>query len=51
MFYGLLLEGVNSQEQHEQLQAIRPGIDEDESWWLGMEAWVSCEITQTIQDA
>jgi len=43
MLYGLLLERVNSQEQkQETTQANWDTLDEDESWCLGMEAWVSC---------
>ena len=48
MLYGLLLEGANAQEQNQEvLQAHKLTADEDESWWLGMEAWVCCETMQT----
>ncbi len=48
MLYGLLLEGVDAQAQKEQTaQACKVTPDEDESWWLGMEAWVCCETVQT----
>jgi hypothetical protein len=44
MLYGLLLQGVDSETQE---QAALSRLDEDESWWLGMEAWVCCEPAQT----
>lgn len=44
MLYGLLLEAMNAQgEKQAALPAYRSAADEEESWCLGMEAWVSCE--------
>jgi hypothetical protein len=48
MLYGLLLEGVHTEAQEaSSLQAQRQAQEDDESWWLGMEAWVCCEAAQT----
>ena len=44
MLYGLLLAGTYSEdEKQESLAATSAAAEEDESWCLGMEAWVSCE--------
>ena len=48
MLYGLLLEDLNAEAQRcEPLQTNKTAIDEEESWWLGMEAWVSNEFSPT----
>ena len=49
MLYGLLVAGVNTEERnHEPLQTNQAPLDEDESWWLGMEAWVCCEVVPRV---
>ena len=48
MLYGLLLEGAIAEEQQEAAQQANPSAyAEDETWCLGMEAWVRCENAQT----
>lgn len=52
MLYGLLLEGANVEPlEPATLQASRVTTDEEESGWLGMEAWVCCENAQTPPNA
>ncbi len=46
--YGLLLEGALAEEQQEAAQQAKQNSDADEdSWCLGMEAWVRCDNVQT----
>lgn len=48
MLYGLLLEDLNMEAPRcESLQTNKAAIDDDESWWLGIEAWVSNEVLPT----
>ena len=48
MMYGLLLEGALAEEQQEAAaqQAKQSDCAEDESWCLGMEAWVRFDNVQ-----
>ena len=47
MMYGLLLEGAIAEEQqNEARQAKQTAGTEEDSWCLGMEAWVNCENAQ-----
>lgn len=48
MLYGLLLDGALAEEQQETAQqASQSAYAEEESWCLGMEAWVRCDNVQT----
>jgi len=52
MLYGLLLEGANVEPQAPAtVQTNRAPTDDEESCWLGMEAWVCCECAQTQTNA
>ena len=47
MMYGLLLEGALAEEQQEAAQqANQSDCAEEESWCLGMEAWVRFDNVQ-----
>jgi len=47
MMYGLLLEGAMAEEQQNQTQQVNQSASaEEDSWSLGMEAWVNFEIAE-----
>jgi hypothetical protein len=52
MLYGLLIEGVFVEQQKQAaLPANSAVADDEESSWLGMDAWVCCDSPQLQANA
>lgn len=47
MLYGLLIETATVEQQETATLSPYGAADDEESGWLGMEAWVCCDSTQT----